>query len=69
MGSLFLWRTHSFLHYVMKALGISEGIEKLVHYCKSGKLKLSDGLPYIDDTLYVPKPMTTVETKEEGTQK
>ena len=32
-----------------EALGISEGIEKLVHYCKSGKLKLSDGLPYIDD--------------------
>mgnify|MGYP000722354495 CR=1 FL=1 len=27
-----------------EALGISEGIEKLVHYCKSGKLKLSDGL-------------------------
>jgi CRISPR type III-A-associated RAMP protein Csm3/CRISPR type III-A-associated RAMP protein Csm4 len=52
-----------------EALGISEGIEKLVHYCKSGKLKLSDGLPYIDDTLYVPKPMTTVETKEEGNSK
>ena len=52
-----------------EALGISEGIEKLVHYCKSGKLKLSDGLPYIDDTLYVPKPLTTVETKEEGNSK
>mgnify|MGYP006943339141 FL=1 len=53
----------------MKLLEFSEGIEKLVHYCKSGKLKLSDGLPYIDDTLYVPKPMTTVETKEEGNSK
>lgn len=52
-----------------EALGIPDGIEQLVQYSKAGKLKISDGLPYISNTLYIPKPMTTVETKEEGNSK
>lgn len=52
-----------------EALNISDGINKLVDYCQQGKLKLSDALPYIEETCYVPKPMMVIESKEEGNSK
>lgn len=52
-----------------EALNIPNGIDQLVKYCRQGKLKISDGLPYIGTTCYVPKPMMTIESKEEGNSK
>ncbi len=40
--------------------------EKLMDAVTSGKLLLSDGLPYIGRTFYVPKPIIEITGKEEG---
>lgn len=52
-----------------EALYISGGIEKLVTYCKKGKLRISDGLPFVGETLYIPKPMITIESEDVGNSK
>lgn len=52
-----------------EAINLPNGIDQLVEYCRQGKLKISDGLPYIGTTCYVPKPMMTIESKEEGNSK
>lgn len=40
--------------------------ERLIEYIQNNKLLLSDMLPYIGDTLYVPRPMLEVDKKEQG---
>ena len=41
-------------------------LEKLVDSAFSGKLLISDGLPFIGKTFYVPKPVMEVQGREEG---
>lgn len=50
-----------------EALKISgeAGIEQLVNYVKTGKLCFSDSMPFIEDVLFLPKPMIKIE-KEDG---
>ena len=42
------------------------GIKKLVEKCKTGSIRFSDGLPYIDDRYYIPKPYMTFDVKDDG---
>lgn len=49
-----------------EALHLQGGIEKLVEKCKKGLIRFSDGLPYIENTLYIPKPYMTFETADDG---
>src|SRR5699024_8982290 len=44
-------------------------LARLLQYCGEGRLKLSDGMPFIQDELYLPKPLFRVETDEEGNSK
>ena len=44
-------------------------LDKLYRYCKEGHLKLSDGMPFIRNQLYLPKPLLRVETDDEGNSK
>ena len=44
-------------------------LARLLQYCGEGRLKLSDGMPFIQDVLYLPKPLFRVETDEEGNSK
>lgn len=46
-----------------------DGAEKLYDSAVSGKLRLSDGLPYSGDTLFLPKPMTAVTSTDSGDSK
>lgn len=43
-----------------------EGIEQLVHWVRAGELVLSDGLPFVGDVLYVPKPAVRVQAEQDG---
>ena len=45
------------------------GAAELYDAAVSGRLRISDGLPYCSDTLFVPKPMTAVESSESGDSK
>ena len=40
-------------------------IETLVNSVREGKLLISDGLPFIGDEFYLPKPLITIENKVE----
>ena len=44
-------------------------LEKLVDHAKAGDLLISDGLPYIGQEFYVPKPVVEVQGREEGDSK
>lgn len=37
------------------------GIETLISWARSGKLRLTDALPYHKDTYYIPKPMVQIK--------
>jgi CRISPR-associated protein Csm4 len=53
-------------HEALKFNGIN-GIEKLVNSVRLGRLLISDGLPYIGETLYLPKPNVNIcVTNQEG---
>lgn len=39
----------------------TEGIESVYQSAVSGKLLISDSMPYCHDTLYIPKPIMTIE--------
>lgn len=45
----------------------TERLERLVQTAKAGKMLLSDALPYIEDTYYVPKPMCEIVHSQEDT--
>lgn len=40
-------------------------LNRLVNWAKSGKLVLSDAMPYMDNTYYIPKPMCDIKYSEE----
>lgn len=44
-------------------------LDRLVVLTKQGKLVFSDGLPYIEDTFYIPKPMIHIEVEKNGDSK
>lgn len=46
-------------HMTLKING-EAGIEQLVEYAKKGMLLISDSMPYINDTLYLPKPIVEI---------
>jgi len=52
-------------HEALKAGG-TESLEKLVTLTKNSLILLSDGLPFIKDELYVPKPLKPAIIEEEG---
>lgn len=41
-------------------------LDEFVSFFKEGRLLISDALPYIDDTLFVPKPMIYIEGDNRG---
>lgn len=49
-----------------EALQTPTGIEKIYQLCRNGQLKLSDALPFIENELYIPKPIFTINSEEEG---
>lgn len=48
----------------LKVMG-ETGLQQLVNYAKSGQLYLSDSMPYINDVLYLPKPMLRIEREDD----
>lgn len=44
----------------------SEGAARLADMAKNNRLLFSDGMPYIGQTLYIPKPITHIETADSG---
>jgi len=52
----------------IEALGIGgdDLLESLVSEVKNGKIVLSDALPYIENTFYLPKPMCRIERNSEN---
>ena len=41
------------------------GIVKLLNWTRKEKLLLSDGMPYIGNTFYLPKPMVRIEKENQ----
>lgn len=46
-------------------IGGEEMLNRVVNEVKNGRLMISDALPYISDTIYIPKPMCRVSGKEQ----
>lgn len=46
--------------------GGQQQIDWLVDFARSGKLQFSDMLPFIEDSLYIPKPLCPVKVEQEG---
>ena len=46
-------------------VGGEQLLESLVNHARMDKLRISDALPYINDCLYVPKPMCRVKSTEQ----
>ena len=42
------------------AIGGREKLDKLVGYARSGQLIISDAMPYVGNTMYIPKPMCRI---------
>ena len=42
-----------------------EGLEQLCRQAKAGKLLLSDSMPWINETLYLPKPVVSARGEQE----
>lgn len=40
--------------------------EKLVNYVENNKLLISDAMPYVNNKMYIPKPIFPVKSEEEG---
>lgn len=49
-----------------EALNFPDGIRRLYEKCKTNRLKFSDALPFIGDTYYVPKPLLSISSEDEG---
>lgn len=46
------------------SIGGEDLLKKFVSAAKENKLKITDAMPYIGDTMYIPKPMCRIETGE-----
>ncbi|MCM1578181.1 MAG: type III-A CRISPR-associated RAMP protein Csm4 [Ruminococcus sp.] len=44
----------------------AKGAQRLADMAMNDRLLLSDGLPYMGDTLYIPKPIIHIKSSEEG---
>ncbi|GHV53338.1 CRISPR type III-associated RAMP protein Csm4 [Synergistales bacterium] len=55
-------------HEALK-IGGSEHIERLVGLVRSGKLVISSALPFVDNDLYIPKPIIRIEHPERHKKK
>ncbi len=44
----------------------AEGLQQLVTWAKEGSLQISDAMPFIEDTLYLPKPTLRIQTEQSG---
>ena len=54
-----------FSAFCIEALKFGEkNLQNVYEKFNSGKLKISDGFPFIDNDLYIPKPLYTVESSE-----
>lgn len=54
-----------FSAFCIEALKFGEkNLQNVYEKFNSGKLKISDGFPFIDSNLYIPKPLYTVESSE-----
>lgn len=54
-----------FSAFCIEALKFGEkNLQNVYEKFNSGKLKISDGFPFIDNDLYIPKPLYTVENSE-----
>lgn len=42
-----------------------DGLERLCGYAREGKLLLSDSMPWMDETFYLPKPFASAKTERE----
>lgn len=52
---------------IFSALCLESGnIPRLVNLVREGKLKISDGLPYVDDFYYLPKPMLFIKQESKA---
>jgi CRISPR-associated protein Csm4 len=52
-----------------EALSVENGIAKLHDMCKKGNLRFSDALPFIGDTLYLPKPFISLDSEKDSDSK
>lgn len=58
-----------FSAFCIEALKFGEkNLQNVYEKFNSGKLKISDGFPFIDNDLYIPKPLYTVESPESDTK-
>lgn len=44
----------------------AEDLQQLVTWAKEGSLQISDAMPFIEDTLYLPKPTLRIRTEQSG---
>lgn len=44
----------------------TESLQQLVTWAKAGNLQISDAMPFINDTLYLPKPTLRIQTEQNG---
>lgn len=44
----------------------SKILQRLIVAAENDRLRISDGLPYIDDTYYIPKPLVELKIEKEG---
>lgn len=51
----------------IEALRMGQGIlDSFVQMAKNNRFRISDGLPYIEDTYYLPKPMMRIAMEQDG---
>ena len=53
----------------LEAISLMGDSEKLVEMVSSGKIRISDAFPYIQNTLYLPKPFVSIKKEDEGDSK
>lgn len=50
----------------LEAIRMPGGIDKIYQLCSEGKILFSDALPYIGQTLYIPKPYIEIKGEHDG---
>ena len=50
----------------LEAVKCGDDPNRLVEAVRTGVIRLSDGLPFIDERLYVPKPLINIEIERQG---
>ena len=70
-GSLEDAESYIYAHTIFSALCLEDipGIESLVNLAKNNKFQISDAFPFIDDALYLPKPVMPIKFDESTDKK